>query len=48
MNLEAVIGGEIFTPIWISCSSSYPVLDNSLFFFFRCVWQVQQPEGFLE
>jgi hypothetical protein len=37
MNLEAVIGGEIFIPIWISCSSSEPVLDNNLFFFFKRV-----------
>jgi hypothetical protein len=24
------------------------VLDNNLFFFFRCVKQIQQPEGCLE
>jgi hypothetical protein len=44
MNLQAVIGGEIFIPIRISCSSSYPMSDDNMFFFFRCVRQVQQPE----
>jgi hypothetical protein len=38
MSLEVVIGGEIFIPHWISCSSSEPVFDENLFFFFRYVW----------
>jgi hypothetical protein len=45
MNLEVVIGSEIFILIWISCSSLDLVFDDNLFFFFRRVWQVQQPES---
>jgi hypothetical protein len=45
MSLEVVIGGEIFILIWISCSSSDPVFDENMFFFFRYVRQVQQLEG---
>jgi hypothetical protein len=45
MSLEALVGGKIFTLNWLSCSCSDLVPDDILFFFFRCVWQVQQPEG---
>jgi hypothetical protein len=45
MSLEVAIGGEIFIPHWISCSSSDLVFDENLSFFFRFVPQVQQTEG---
>jgi hypothetical protein len=37
MNLEVVIGDEIFILICTSCSSSDPVFDDNLFLFFRRV-----------
>jgi hypothetical protein len=39
--------GKIFILIWCSCSSSDPTFNENLFPSFKCVWQVQQPEGFL-
>jgi hypothetical protein len=45
MSLEVLIGGKIFIFIWIPRSSLDPMFDDNLFSFFRCVRQVQQPEG---
>jgi hypothetical protein len=47
MSLEVLVGGKILILIRISCSSSDPVFDDNLLFFFICVRQVQLPEGCL-
>jgi hypothetical protein len=45
MSSKVLVVGKIFTFIWLSCLSSNSVFGDNLLFFFRCVRQVQQPEG---
>jgi hypothetical protein len=47
MSLEALVGGKIFILIRISHSNSDPMFDNNPSSFFRCVREIQQPDGLL-